>query len=109
MEAVDYRHSWSADKSTEEEMEEKFGKLLHETDTADAYEVAESRLFQKEDNVFFWLQANGCSCWDGDFYGWQLTRLQLIKLGKKRAKDEDGYRGADHEKLMGIWITENIK
>ena len=109
MKAVDYRHSWSTDKSTEEEMEEKFGKLLHETDTADAWEVAESKLFQKDDNTFFWLQANGCSCWDGDYDGWQLTRLQLIKLGKKRAKDEDGYHGADHEKLMGIWITDNIK
>ncbi len=108
MKDVEYRHSWSTDKSTEEEMKEKFGELLYEVSTADAYEVAESMLFF-DGKKYYWLQANGCSCWDGDFYGWQLTRLQLIKLGKKRAKDEDGYRGADHEKLMGIWIKENVK
>ncbi len=109
MKDIEYRHSWNSDETSEQEMTRRFGKLLHEEDTADSYEVAESKLFQKDDNIFFWLQASGCSCWDGDYYGWQLTKLQLIKLGKARAKDEDGYRGASHEKLMGQWIKENIK
>jgi hypothetical protein len=106
MKDVEYRPSWSTNKDSD--MADKFGKLLHETDTADAYEVAESMLFFNG-KKYYWLQANGCSCWDGDYYGWELTKLQLIKLAKARSKDEDGYRGSDHDKLMGQWIVENIK
>lgn len=93
---------------TKETKNELFGELLHDEDTADSYEVDESQLYF-DGKKYYWLQASGCSCWDGDYDGWELTKLQLIKLGKARAKDEDGYRGAGHEKLMGIWITENIK
>ena len=50
------------------QMKEKFGELLYEVSTADAYEVAESMLFFNG-KKYFWLQANGCSCWDGDYYG----------------------------------------
>lgn len=108
MKDVEYRHSWTGDKSSEEEMREKFGELLYEVSTADAYEVAESMLFYNG-KKYFWLQANGCSCWDGDYYGWELGKTELKKLANARAKDQDGYRGADHTKLMGIWIKENIK
>lgn len=107
MKSVDYQHSWSSDKNEEQEMAEKFGKLLHSTDTADSYEVAESHLYKKG-TKYYWLQADGCSCWDGDYTGYELTKPELMKLAKARAGDEDSYRGAYHDKLMGIWVVKNL-
>lgn len=101
--SVEYRHSWSADKTAEQEMAEKFGKLLHDIDTADSYEVAESHLFKKG-TKYYWIQANGCSCWDGDYDGYELTKPELMKLAKARAKDTWG----GHEKQMAEWILENL-
>jgi hypothetical protein len=108
MKDVAYNHSYSSDLSREDEMKAQFGELLNTEDTADSYEVAESHLYKKG-SKYFWIQASGCSCWDGDYYGWELTKTELKALAKKRADDEDGYSGAGHEKLMGQWIKENIK
>lgn len=107
MKDVEYMHSWNSKVSREEEMKERFGELLNSEDTADSYEVAESHLYKKG-RKYYWLQANGCSCWDGDYYGYELTLTELRKLAAARAKDPDGYSGAGHEKLMGKWINENL-
>lgn len=107
MKDVTYMHSWDTKKTKEEEMAELFGELLNSEDTADSYEVAESHLYKKG-RSYFWLQANGCSCWDGDYYGYELTLTELRKLAKARANDPSGSYGDGHEKLMGKWINENL-
>jgi hypothetical protein len=107
MKAIEYMHSYGSKLSREEEMAKKFGELLHTEDTADSYEVAESHLYKKGDR-YNWLMANGCSCWDGYYDGWSLTERELKKLALARSKDEDGYYGPSHEKLMAVWINENI-
>lgn len=103
MKAVDYTHGWRS-KETKEDL---FGELLNSEDTADAYEVSESRLYKKG-RKYYWLQAEGCSCWEGDYYGYELTKTELLRLAEARSKDPDGYRGANHDKLMGVWVVENL-
>lgn len=105
MKNIEYMHSWQTKLTKEQEMADRYGDLLHTTDTADSYEVAESHLYKKG-RKYYWLQANGCSCWDGDYSGWELTLTELRKLAKARAKDDDGYE--NHEQQMGVWIGENL-
>lgn len=104
MKSVTYQHSWTNDKTEEQEMTEKFGKLIHTEDTAEDYEVAESHLYKKG-TKYYLLEADDCSCWEGDYSGFELTKPELRKLAKARADNKfiDG-----HDKLMGEWILANL-
>lgn len=106
MKAVSYRHSWSSHKSEEEEMAELFGTLLVGHDTSEAYEQESSYLFKKG-TKYVWIDANGCSCWDGDYDGWELTKTELKTLAKKTL--DNSYGGRDRAgELVAKWVAENL-
>jgi hypothetical protein len=107
MKAVSYRNNYDSDLPTDEDMIEKFGKLIAWEDTAGSYEVAETKLFTKDGKTFYWLSADDCSCWDGGYEGWELSREELLTLASARAQDEDGYSGLSHEKLLGQWVESH--
>lgn len=105
MKEVTYKHSWSTNQTEEQEMAEKFGKLLVEYDTSEAYEQESSHLFKKG-TKYYWVDANGCSCWEGDYEGWELTKPELMKLAKSAL--ERKYRDSASD-LVAQWIMDNLK
>lgn len=104
MKAVDYKHSWSNNRSESEEMSDLFGTLLADYDTSDAYETEVSYLFKKG-SKYTWIDGNGCSCWEGDYEGWELTESELMKLADKTL--QANYRGTA-QVLIAKWVKENL-
>lgn len=86
-----------------------YGDLLHEVDQAgNNYEVDEAKLYLK-DGRYTYLQASGCSCWEGDYEGWtDVVRGDLLRMAATWAKGwtREGYNNT--ESLMGKWILENV-
>lgn len=83
MKAISYMHSWSSDKTDDEEKAEKFGKLLHGVYSDEPYQVEDAELYYNGKSYFF-IEANGCSCWDGDWDGWEFNKTELIKWAKAK-------------------------
>jgi hypothetical protein len=104
MKSIAYNHHWNSELSQEQEMIKLFGTELDFENNADSYETNEAYLFQKGDK-YFYLSANGCSCWDGDYDGWQFTKLELLKWAKENAAND--YE--DSDQLLAQWIMDNIK
>lgn len=108
MKAIDYRHNWSSDKTDEQEKAEKFGKLLHGHYRDEPYQVEDAELYY-DGKYYYFLEANGCSCWDGDWDGWQFTKTEVIKWAKAKVqKQEYDWRKQSFE-YLAEWIVENIK
>lgn len=107
MKDVTFRHSWNANQTIEQEMEEKFGTLLVEHDTSEDYQVERSLLFSKNGREYVWLSANGCSCWDGDYDGWVLTEDELRKLAEKTYQHKYDWRDSA-DALVAKWVIDNI-
>lgn len=84
MKTVSYKHSWGSKLNKPEEMVKLFGTLLVEEDTSNGYDTETSHLFKKG-TKYVWIDANGCSCWEGDYDGWELTKSELKKLAAKNA------------------------
>lgn len=93
--------TYSADQTTEQEMEEKFGTLLVEHDTSDDC-MESASLFRSKDGKYVWLSANGC---DSDYDGWILTEDELRRLAEKIYKDR--YRETA-DALVAKWVIDNI-
>lgn len=106
MKAITYRRSWSSSKTEEEEVAELFGTILVSADESEAYETNESALFLGNNGKYSWIDANGCSCWDGDWDGWELTKLQLLKMAKGVIERKYGRTA---EVVVAEWILKNIK
>lgn len=107
MRSVTYRHSWVTDLNAEDEMADKFGKLLISYDTSEPYEQETSDLFINEKGLYTWIDSNGCSCWDGDYEGWELTYEELDALSQKTFDNKWTDRDqADY--LVAKWARENI-
>lgn len=108
MKAIAFQHHWGENLTEEQEMAQKFGELVHEEDHSEAYEVEKALLFYNGKHYFF-LEANGCSCWDGDYDGWQFTKTELLKWAKAKVKQQEyDWRKQAYEHLAD-WIVENIK
>lgn len=103
MRAINYQRNWNSKLSAEEELELMFGKLLIESDESEAYEQDGAMLFKKG-RKYYYLQSNGCSCWDGDWDGFELTLPELRKWAA--AKSEDGYEKAAIE--VARFVKENL-
>lgn len=109
MKSVTYRRDWGSNTSEAEEMEEKFGKLLVEFDKSEPYETEVSSLFyNKKTRKYTWIDANGCSCWDGDWDGWELTKTELKQLAEKAVANRYSWRDTA-EYLVGAWVMEHRK
>lgn len=109
MKTVTYRHDWGSDLNETDEMAELFGKLLVDYDTSEPYEQETSSLFyNSKTRKYTWIDSNGCSCWDGDYDGWELTKKELVELAKKKVEDKGRYRD-DAEYLVAKWVTEHRK
>jgi len=106
MKAVSYKHSWSTNETEEQEMASLFGALLVEHDTSESYEQESAHLFKKG-TKYFWISSNGCSCWEGDYDGWELGKIELKKLAQKNLKNRHGQRDtADF--LVAKWVLDNL-
>lgn len=80
-----------------------FGKLVHEIDQSGGYEEDEAKLF-KRGRLYTYLNATGCSCWDGDWEGWaDMTKSELRRLA-----DSWFEKGYGSEKAMGAWVRDNV-
>lgn len=109
MKAVEYRRNWGSDRTAEEDMSDKFGKLLVTYDTSEPYEEETSSLFYDEEaDEYTWIDSNGCSCWDGDYEGWTLEKSELLTLADKAVENRYSWRDTARY-LVGAWIKENIK
>ena len=108
MKAISYRHSWGSDLSEEQEMEQLFGERLVVFGDAEPYTVEEALLFKKDDEYNL-LEANGCSCWDGDYDGWSFSYDELIAWAEaKSARQEYKWRRQNFE-LLADWILKKVK
>ena len=108
MRAVEYRHNWGSGQTREEEMEEKFGKLLVAHDTSEDYQEETSSLFfDEKTDEYVWIDSNGCSCWDGDYDGWALSKEELLTLADKAVQNRYEWRDTAAY-LVGAWVQENI-
>ncbi len=106
MKAIEYQHKYSSDTTEEQEMADLYGLLLTDADTSPSYEVEQTKLFRKDDEYFL-LRANGCSCWDGDWDGWQFDKTELIAWALKQEKSS--YRDEeDSDYLVAQWIKDNL-
>lgn len=106
MKAIEYRRNWSSDKIDEKEKTEKFGKLLHGVYAP--YEIEDAELYF-DGKYYYFLEANGCSCWEGDWDGWQFTKTEVIKWAKAKVKQQEyNWRKQSYE-ILAEWIVENIK
>lgn len=109
MKSVTYRHDWGSNLNENEEMAELFGKVLVDHDTSEPYEQETSTLFYNpKTRKYTWIDSNGCSCWDGDYDGWELTKTELVELARKKVDDKGRYRD-DAEYLVAKWVTEHRK
>lgn len=106
MKPVSYKHSWSTDQTQADEMAELFGTLLVEYDTSEAYEQESSHLFKKG-TKYYWIDANGCSCWEGDYGGWELTKTELKTLAQKNWDNKYDWRDAA-DALVARWVLDNL-
>jgi hypothetical protein len=107
MKALTYHHNWSTNMTADEEMAAEFGTLLHEVDTSEGYDTELARLHKSPDGRFNLLEANGCSCWDGDYDGWSFTKTELLKWAKQKSgKQEYEWRRQAHE-LVADWVMEH--
>ena len=108
MKSVTFRWAYGEEMSEGEQMTRKFGELLQDEDHSQAYDVERAMLFFNGEH-YFMLEANGCSCWDGDYDGWQFTKRELLKWAKARHnKQEFEWRKQAFEHLAD-WVLENIK
>ena len=107
MKTVEYRRSWANNMSADEEMKSLFGELLIDEDTSEAYEQETSSLYVNDEGLYTWIDSNGCSCWDGDYEGWQCEIDELLTLAKKKLEHKRDYREAA-EDLVAEWIVDNL-
>ena len=54
-----------------------------------------------------WIDADGCSCWDGDWGGWELELDELHKLADKAIEGEYDWRETADVKVAK-WIKGNL-
>ena len=106
MKPVTFKHSWGANQTEEQEMEQKFGVLLTDFETSEPYETERSLLFKKG-TKYIWLGANGCSCWEGDYDGWELSKPDLKKLALKTWETRYDWRDTA-DALVAKWVMENL-
>lgn len=99
MRSIEYRCQWDSD---DDRMEELFGTRLHYEDCGGGYETDEAYLFKSGD-LYRYLEATGCSCWAGEFEGWELSLEELITLASKWVREDY----AKAERAMGIWVLEH--
>lgn len=106
--SVTYRHNWSSELSKSEEMANLYGSMLVDYDTSEPYEQETSTLYVNNEGVYTWIDSNGCSCWEGDYDGWQLSKEELLKLAIKKSGEKWGDRDRA-EDMVASWVLENIK
>ena len=109
MKTVTYRHDWGSNLNTEDEMVEKFGKLLVDINTSEDYQQETSSLFYNpKTRKYTWIDSNGCSCWDGDYDGWELTKEEMLTIAKKKVENKRDWREAA-EDIVAQWIVDHRK
>lgn len=107
MKTVTYRHNWSSNLNTEDEMASLFGVLLAYENTSEDYQEETSSLYLDKNGLYTWIDSSGCSCWDGDFEGWQCEKEELLKLAKEKVEHKSRHRDAA-EDLIAQWIVDNL-
>lgn len=109
MKPVTYRRNWGSDLTEEEELTELFGELKFEANESEPYEMNASSLFySKKTRKYTWIDANGCSCWDGDWDGWEMNKKEMFALADKLVANAKDYRKYA-EDVVAEWIVKNIK
>lgn len=104
MKSISYQHNWSSKTSEEDELKAMYGDLLVHEDTSEPYEEDEAKLFKKGD-TYYLLSANGCSCWEGDWDGWEFTRDELVKWAL--AQNKPSYSDSS-EYQVALWVRDNL-
>lgn len=87
-------------------MTELFGTLLVDFDESQGYDTEISMLFKKG-TKYIWLDANGCSCWSGDYDGWEINKTELKTLAKKSIDNRYSWRDTADVKVAE-WVMQNL-
>lgn len=108
MKAITHRHQWSSGTTEEQEKSALFGTLLFEADESESYEVETAELFKANDGSYNLLEANGCSCWDGDYEGWNMTLAELLDWATAKVGKQSSTRRKYADEVVAHWVADNI-
>lgn len=107
MKPIEFQYSYNATERETDQMAKLFGELINEQDASESYEPDTSVLFRDKDGATFnFLRGSGCSCWEGDWYGWNMNLTDLLKwAGEQTARHSAWHTGSDV--MLAQWIIDN--